>query len=185
MLLKMPMAPAKGGIKMSVGLLHTLSLVAYILAGLFLLVSVALFFRFKVPELIGDISGANAKKAIESIRKQNEDSGSKVYSPSHVNLSRGKLTAKMSASGKLQRNTRDMGVGVRTEKISTQKLMYQTEATTLLEQISPETTVLMQPQETTVLPQSQETTLLYPDNSNGGFSVDVDMCFMGSNEVIE
>ena len=36
------------------------------------LVSVTLFFVFKIPNIIGNLTGRNAKKAIEDIKRQNE-----------------------------------------------------------------------------------------------------------------
>lgn len=57
---------------MSVELLQTLSTVAYIVAGVLLLVAIALFFLLNISKIFGDLSGKNAKKAIENIRKKNE-----------------------------------------------------------------------------------------------------------------
>ena len=170
---------------MSVELLHTLSLIAYILAGIFLLISVALFFRFNVRGLIGDLSGANARKAIENIRQQNETTGDKAYKPSPVNMARGRITDKMTLSGKLQSKSDDMQYGVGTEKFSTDQLMPQGEETTILDQPSAETTVLAAADpETTILGPSAETTVLY-ENQPQGFQVDVDMGFRSTDEIIE
>lgn len=57
---------------MTVELLKNLSMVSYILSVMFLIVSIILFFKFDVRKIIGDLSGANARKAIENIQKQNE-----------------------------------------------------------------------------------------------------------------
>ena len=57
---------------MTVELLKNLSLISYILSAIFLIVSVVLFFVFDIRKIIGDLSGANARKAIENIQKQNE-----------------------------------------------------------------------------------------------------------------
>ena len=51
---------------MSIELLQNLSLASYALAGVFFMVSVILFFRLDVLKLIGDFTGANERKAIES-----------------------------------------------------------------------------------------------------------------------
>lgn len=127
-------------------------IVGAIACAIMFLVSVILFVALKIPYVIGDLSGRNAKKAIEEIRRQNEISGDKVYKSSAVNLERGKLTDKISASGRIQNQYTSSGFGMRTEKISTMKL----EETT-----NDETTVLGQNQnnmdETTVLTEmSQE-----------------------------
>lgn len=184
---------------MTVELLQTLSLVAYIAAGVLFLVAVALFFLLDVPKLYGDISGRTAKKAIEAIRQQNESSGNKAYKPSAVNAERGKLTDKITQSGKLQSQTAGLPVSVGTEKFATSTLHPQPNETTVLEQAASETTVLEQPTgETTVLTgslpvtESRETTLLVnevpheaPASLDGKFIVDVEMSFTGSSEIIE
>jgi len=53
--------------------------VGRILAILMFVVSLILFFVLKIPAVIGDLSGATARKAIENIRNQNEESGEKAY----------------------------------------------------------------------------------------------------------
>lgn len=185
---------------MSVELLQTLSLVSYILAGVFLIVAIALFFLLDVRKLIGDISGANARKAIENIRQQNESSGDKAYKPSPVNAARGRLTDKISQSGRLQPRLSGMGGSPGTQKFATTDLMPPAEETSLLTADGKETTVLTGEltNETTILSadysQSGETTLLSQtemqvvpqlDEGHGSFTIDVEMGFMGSSEVIE
>lgn len=102
---------------MTVELIQTLSYVAFGIAGLLLLVSIALFFLFDVPKLIGDVSGATAKKAIENIRQQNEQTGNKAFKPSPVNAERGKLTDKITPSGRLEHRGGNMGVSVGTQEL--------------------------------------------------------------------
>lgn len=135
---------------------------AAIACGVMVLVSAILFFTLKIPKVIGDLSGRNAKKAIENIRKQNEATGDKKYQSSAVNLERGKLTDKISQSGRVvSRNDAPFGTGVITEKISTQQLPPEEPAgeTVLLQNIE---TTLLQNNETTLL-QSNETTVLSPE----------------------
>lgn len=206
---------------MSVELLQTLSLVSYILAAVFLLVAIALFFLLDVRKLIGDISGANARKAIENIRQQNESSGDKAYKPSPVNMARGKLTDKISQSGRLQPRLSGMGGSPGTQKFATTDLMPPagnetmvltgelSGATTVLTgELAGETTVLTSELAgvTTVLtselanqtiipsmasevtvPHSQDDTKGASQSveNHGGFSIDVEMGFLGSSEVIE
>ena len=209
---------------MSVELLQTLSLVSYILAGVFLIVAVALFFLLDVRKLIGDISGANARKAIENIRQQNESSGDKAYKPSPVNMARGKLTDKISQSGRLQPRLSGMGGSPGTQKFATTDLIppVGNETTVLTGELSGETTVLTGELAgetivptgelvgaTTVLTSEMENQTMIPSigqeidgatpllahddmqgasqstESHGGFSIDVEMGFLGSSEVIE
>lgn len=120
--------------------------VGRILAILMFVVSLILFFALKIPAVIGDLSGATARKAIENIRNQNEESGEKAYKSSAVNKERGKLTDKISPSGSLHSKPSDkLGFGMKTEKISTQRLDSEDAG---------ETTVLSAANETTVLSSS-------------------------------
>lgn len=173
---------------MTVELLQTLSIAAYIAAGVLLLTAIALFFLLDVPKLYGDVSGRTAKKAIEAIRQQNESTGNKAYKPSAVNAERGRLTDKITPSGRLQSQTEGLPVSVGTEKFDTSTLAPQLNETTVLEQPAGETTVL-----TADLPQdSGETTLLVNEEiketqkaTDENFTVDVEMSFTGSSEIIE
>lgn len=45
-----------------------------VMAGIMLIVSVLLFIFLKIPTVIGDLTGSNARKAIADIRSQNENS---------------------------------------------------------------------------------------------------------------
>lgn len=183
---------------MSVELLQTLSLALYIVAGVLFLVGIALFFLLDVPKLYGDVSGRTAKKAIEAIRQQNESTGNKADKPSAVNAKRGKLTDKITQSGRLQSQTSGLPVSVGTEKLDTSTLMPQSNETTVLAEAAKETTVLEQSAgETTVLTGTislaGETTVLVnneaPSSSTVAdptkFTVDVEMSFTGSSEIIE
>ena len=92
---------------------------AAIASGVLLVVSAVLFFLLDIPKVIGDLSGSNAKKGIESIRKQNEASGDKSYKSSSVNLRRGRLTDKISKSGRVEKPVSGaFGAGAGTAKIS-------------------------------------------------------------------
>lgn len=59
--------------------LSVISLVSYLAAAVFAAASVVLWFVFKIPSVIGDLSGRNAKKSVEQMRKANEKSGNKLY----------------------------------------------------------------------------------------------------------
>lgn len=142
--------------------------VGRILAILMFVVSLILFFALKIPAVIGDLSGATARKAIENIRNQNEESGEKAYKSSAVNKERGKLTDKISPSGSLHSKPSDkLGFGMKTEKISTQRLDSEDAGETTVLSAANETTVLSSNiGETEVLneaPAFNETTLLSPD----------------------
>ena len=102
---------------MSVELLQTLSIVSFIAAGVLFLVGVALYFLLDVPRLYGDISGRSAKKAIEAIRKQNEETSAGGYRASTVNAVRGKITDQITNSGRRNIVTSDLPVTVGTSKM--------------------------------------------------------------------
>lgn len=72
--------------------LSLISIISFVMSGIFFSTAVALFFIFKIPSVLGDLSGRTAKKSIEKMRKNNERTGNKSYSSSNVNLARGKLT---------------------------------------------------------------------------------------------
>ena len=58
---------------------------AAIASGILLVVSIVLFFLLDIPKVIGDLTGRNARKGIESIRKQNEATGDKTLEHRVVN----------------------------------------------------------------------------------------------------
>ena len=77
------------------GTLHTLSIISFVLAVAFLILAAILWFVFKIPNVIGDLSGSNARKSIARMRQQNEKTGDKSYKASKKNFARGKLTETM------------------------------------------------------------------------------------------
>lgn len=82
--------------------LSTLSIISFIIAGVCLVLSAFLWIFFKIPTVIGDLSGRNARKSIARMRAANEKSGSKSYKASKTNAERGKLTDTMQHSKKLK-----------------------------------------------------------------------------------
>lgn len=162
---------------MTIELLQQLSLASYLLASLFLLAAAAMFFLLDVPKLLGDVTGTTARKAIEEIRQKNASGGDKAYKPSPVNAARGKLTEKITPSGRLERRESSIGINVETQKFSTEKLAAGAAETTVLPAGSAETTVL--PEET----RGQTEALSKPAKS--GFCVESEAAFAESTEIIE
>lgn len=72
--------------------ISTLSVISFAAAGVFLALSIFLFFFFRIPTVIGDLSGITARKSIAKMRAVNEKTGIKSYKASKVNIERGKLT---------------------------------------------------------------------------------------------
>lgn len=93
-----------------------------------LAVSIILFITFKIPKVLGDITGITAKKAVNVIREQNKQSGDKVYKPSSVNAARGKITDKMTQSGNLINTSPMAGTNFPTAKMGIQDIAMGTEA---------------------------------------------------------
>lgn len=171
---------------MSYELYRYIFLGALIACGVFFVIAVVLFFTLRIPKVISDLTGRTARKAIENIRLHNEQSGDKTYQSSAVNLERGKLTDKISHSGRLvPRNATPFGTGVITEKISTQQLDISAETDVLT--VTEETTVLSAPAgETEVLVSAAgETEVLAPaEQPVQAFSVEYEITFIHTNEVI-
>ena len=186
---------------MDVSSLQQISLISFIVAAVFLVLSLVLFFVLDIPKIIGDLSGATARKAIESIRQQNEDSGEKAYKPSPINAARGKLTDKISPSGNLLHKTNPLGVAVGTEKLAKNKQQSGENETTILNQSGNETTVLRNNETTVLSSAGNETTVLnqavtgqlvqpnetpLPSTGNvGTIIVEAELCNLGSTEIIE
>lgn len=159
-------------------------IIAAVASGVMVVISAVLFFTLRIPKVIGDLTGTTAKRAIENIRRQNEQSGDKAYKSSAVNMQRGKLTDRISPSGRLiRRDASPFGTGVITEKLVTQGITPEEPAN--------ETTVLYPADETSVLEGDYgETTVLQGtaenpvENSAQGFVIEYEITFIHTDEVI-
>jgi hypothetical protein len=157
---------------MSVETLHMLSTISFIIAAIMLVLSAVFFIVYKIPRVIGDITGVEAKKNIERIRKQNEETGKKVYKPSPVNIARGKITDKLTISGQLVSKADNIVTYEGLPQIFTEQLND-----------SGETTVLDQDFKV-----ANETTVLYPDpeqKAGSMFSIEFEISHTDSTEIIE
>lgn len=178
-----------------------------ILAGVMLVVTITLFFVYKIPTVIGDLTGVNARKAIESIRNQNENSSDKTYKTGQINHERRKLTEKISSSGRLKRDLHgNLRSGdIATGKSTTQRLVHTSDKakhkglneTTVLG--TNETTILGA-NETTILAtndkavfNANETTILNNTainntainyNMSAVFQIEYEITFIHTNEII-
>lgn len=168
-----------------------------------LLISVLIFVKLNIVGVIGDLSGSNARKGIENIRKQNREIGNKAYKTSHINKERGKLTDKITISGKLKSAGERIDVCVGTEKFHAREIAdgVLVDSTSVLE--AQETVVLSENHlnETSVLADGvfYETTVLtdYADNTvnkitenqvkrtNFGIIIEEEIVFVHSDEKIE
>lgn len=81
--------------------LSTLSIIFFAVAGVCLIIAVFLFVYFKIPSVVGDLSGRTARKSIAKMRVANEKTGSKSYNSSKTNMDRGKLTGTVKDFGEI------------------------------------------------------------------------------------
>ncbi len=97
------------------GVLSSISIASFVIAGISFVLAVVFFFLFKIPNVIGDLSGRNAQKSIAQLREINERSGSKVYKTSATNQKRGKLTGTIEVFDQLQKKKqRNVGIKKKT-----------------------------------------------------------------------
>lgn len=87
--------------------LSLLSIISFAVAGVCFVLAIFFWFFFKIPTVIGDLSGRTAKRSIAKMRAANEKTGVKSYKESKSNAERGKLTGTMPDSAKLE-NTKDV-----------------------------------------------------------------------------
>jgi|GEM_PF-404035 len=80
-----------------------ISIVAFAIAGIAFVAAVVMWINFRIPKIIGDLSGRTAKKSIEQRRSANEKSGAKSYRPTPVAVERGALTDTIEHSEKLKK----------------------------------------------------------------------------------
>lgn len=123
--------------------LSTLSTISFAVAGICLVLAIIFWFFFKIPIVIGDLSGRTARKSIAKMRAVNEKTGAKSYKESKNNAARGKLIGTMPDSDKLaKKNVVDDGqrpeTGLlaenRTEEVGTEETgVLLDEATGILE----------------------------------------------------
>lgn len=77
------------------------TIVLFSLAGVCLAISIFVFITFKIPNVIGDLTGRNARKSIEQMRQENEKGGKKSHRPHPVASDRGTLTEQIKENKKL------------------------------------------------------------------------------------
>lgn len=156
---------------MSVEQLQMLSVAGYIASGGFLAITVLLFFIFKIPRLIEDMTGVTARRAIEDIRRQNEGEGRNGTRATVKRKVRGRHTDKMSSSGRLLYTSGDKSGPMGAKKTGSPGLTE-----TMSGGTSEETTVLMLEgagEATTVLQQAVAPGMLSQERSMAGNTVEL------------
>ena len=72
-----------------------IAIVGFSLSVIALIIAIIMFFKLKIPAVIGDLSGKTVAREIRAMRDANASSGKKIHRPSPVNANRGKLTEKV------------------------------------------------------------------------------------------
>lgn len=145
-----------------------------ILSIVMLVIAVILFLKLRIPKVIGDLTGANARKAIQNFRERNQDPGDTVSSSSHVSAIKDNVTDKITNSRRLEKAPHSpVSDGVVIEK--TQKLEKLSSCR------NSDTIVLSENQ------QSGDTDLLdfQSDNSARNFEVENDITLIHTEETLD
>lgn len=137
-----------------------------------LVLSVFLFIKLDIPKIIKDLLGINAKRAIENIRTENEKSGKKVYKPSQINIERGKLTDKITESGRISSKESGLKLSTPTAKLDSEQLYY-SEETEVLQTHD----MSFDANETTVLEENYE-------QEEQQFEIEFDITFIHTDEIV-
>lgn len=162
--------------------LSLISNIAFVAAGICLIVAIIVFIRFKIPVVIGDLSGRNARKSIEQMRIFNEKSGNKSYKSSENNLKRGKITETMQEIAGISRNDNKHNERPETGLLEENAIYLQKEE---------ETDLLVNEEVTGILEDENSTQLLDDDikkffTRKGGITIQIleEVMLVHTNEVI-
>lgn len=169
---------------MSAELYQNISTVAFVLAAIFFIVAVILFFVLDIPAVLGELSGKTAAKQVAEIRAANKNAVAKRRTVSTSASTTQRTTSKLT-----QNTTNQLGKTGQMRKTNTidetELLSPETELltneTTLL---GPETT-LLSPETTLLSPETEllspETTLLSPQVE---FEIIQDVVVVHTREII-
>lgn len=153
---------------MNAEVLQTISIVAFVLAGLFALVSVVLFFRLDIRGIVNDLTGKTAERQIKELREQNHQTGNNKNGRVLYEPEQRKFTAKLENSrkketaglrGLLQKENEEITAPLQNAGEESTTLLAEEEGTTILAN-EEGTTLLAEEEGTTVLAGEEETTLL-------------------------
>lgn len=141
-----------------------------ILSIVMLVATVLIFFLMNIKTAIADITGSGKRKAIENIRNKNVETDSRKRTSNKYDYERQSTSARLASES------------AETSKISPQDRYDVMEAS--------ETTVLdNQPmQEVTVLNETENElrpVLEYENTDNSDFSIEIDITYVHSNEVVK
>lgn len=73
-------------------ILSLISTISYVIAAISFVLAVFLWFRFKIPQVFGELTGMTAKKSIAKMRAANEKNSNRDYMPGPADSGRGNQT---------------------------------------------------------------------------------------------
>ena len=161
---------------------ETYTWMSYICGGLslvMLIISIFLFFKLKIVDVIGDLTGLKAKRAIKGINEQNTLTASNQNKMAKVRSERTKITEKITKSGNLEKKNTDRGFQVETEKLN----MHDKRKN----MVANETTILEKNQRSTIGGVQNETTILNVNKLQGhsaGFNIEYEITYTHATERI-
>ncbi len=176
---------------MNVEILMTLSLVAFAVAIILFIVSIVLFFILDIKRVVGELSGKTQRKAIETIRQQNETEGYVLRKKSSYKSNKDKVESKLTKSDIVDRFFDKMGSSQEREFVSGGIRAGSNDETSVLQcqtnmepcddyRLTSETEVLntYNYQSTVILNQSENINV-------NCFIIDFEIGYLGSTEIIE
>ncbi len=84
-----------------------ISLIGFILAAVFCVTAIVIWFRFGIRKVIGELTGRTQKKRIEQMRRENEYSGEKTFRPMSVAMGGRKVTNPIEGDFSLKKSNRE------------------------------------------------------------------------------
>lgn len=139
--------------------LQLLSIISFAVAGVCFVLAVLFWFFFKIPTVIGDLSGRNARKSIARMRAANENTGVKSYKESKTNTARGKLTETMRGMSKETKVDENSETGLLFENKTDKPTAEMTKT------LGSETTAILDSQTTALLVDENATAPLNTENT--------------------
>lgn len=88
--------------------LQTISIVCFVLAGISFIVAVILFIVFRIPSVIGSLTGRTARREIEEIQQQSADTGNIGMRMGREIKSRGGHTGQFTQTGSFKTNSQKL-----------------------------------------------------------------------------
>ena len=167
------------GTRMTYEMYRYIFVIAAVLCGVMFGVSVLLFSLLKIPAVIGNLSGSTARKSIRTIEEKSSWKENGTNDPDENWKSRGRLTDKISPSGRVQPLPHMTGqMDIITTKIATQRMtsMPQSEETVeLTEKTASDITTQLENVQS-----CGETTLL----EEAAFEIELDITYIHTDEIV-